>query len=142
MHPVHYELATMDEDDLRDVLKQMAADPDTVSKLQPVLDAKHQINTLNKQLKADKKKMDEVAAEERRIRDNMASIKGTAGEQALSKRYAEEMNQQEDKLAALQKDRDSLTEQHDAVRKQMEETANTLQMDTKLPQPVQKAALQ
>ncbi len=142
MHPVHYELATMDEDDLRDVLKQIAADPDTVARLQPVLDAKHQINALNKQLKADKKKMDDVASEERRIRDNMASLKGTAGEQALSRRYADEMNQQEDKLAALQKDRDALTEQHDAIRRQMEETAATLQMDAKLPPPVQKASLQ
>ncbi len=141
-HPVHYELATMDEDELRDVLKQVAADADTVAKLQPILDAKHQINALSKQLKANKKKMDDVAAEERRIRDNMASLKGGAGEQALSKRYADEMNQQEDKLAALQQDRDTLTAQHDAIRKQMEDAVSSLKMDSTLPAQVQKASLQ
>jgi hypothetical protein len=141
-HPVHYDLATMDDNDLRDVIKAMAADPDTVAKLQPVLDAKLRTAALNKQLKANKKQMDEVAVEERRIRDNMASLKGTAGEQELSKRYAQEMNQQEDKLAALQKDRDALTAQHDATAKQIDDMVSSLQLDSKLPAPVQKASLE
>jgi hypothetical protein len=138
-HPDHFELATMDTDDLRDVIHAMSADPDTVAKLQPVLDAKLRTADLNKQLKANKKQMDEVALEERRIRDNMASLKGTAGEQDLSKRYAQEMNQQEDKLAALQKDRDALTAQHDATAKQIDDMVGSLQLDSKLPAPVEKA---
>jgi hypothetical protein len=141
-HPVHYELATMDADDLRDVIKAMVADADTVSKLQPVLDAKVHAAGLTKLLKANKKKMDDVAAEERRIRENMASLKGTAGEQELSKRYAQEMNEQEDKLAGLQKDRDGLTAQHEAAVQQIDAMVGALQFDSKLPAPVQKASLE
>jgi hypothetical protein len=141
-HPDHFELATMDADDLRDVIHAMSADADTVAKLQPVLDAKLRTAALNKQLKANKKQMDEVAVEERRIRDNMASLKNTAGEQDLSKRYAQEMNLQEDKLALLQKDRDALTAQHDAAAKQIDDMVSSLQLDSKLPAPVQKASLQ
>jgi hypothetical protein len=141
-HPTHYELATMENEELRDVIKAIASDPDTVAKLQPVLDAKVYSTGLTKQLKANKKKMDDVTAEERRIRENMASLKGTAGEQELSKRYAAEMNEQEDKLAALQKDRDDLTAQHDAAVKQIGEMVGSLQFDSKLPTTVQKASLE
>jgi hypothetical protein len=113
-----------------------------VSKLQPVLDAKVHAAGLTKLLKANKKKMDDVAAEERRIRENMASLKGTAGEQDLSKRYAQEMNEQEDKLSGLQKDRDELIAQHEAAVQQIDAMVGALQFDSKLPAPVQKASLE
>jgi hypothetical protein len=140
-HPVHYDLATMDEEDLRDLLKKVAADTVTVAKLKPILDARHRIVALDKQMKSDKRGMDEVAVEEKRIRENLVSLKGSASEQALSKRYADEMMQQEDKLGALQKDRGTLKAEHDAAQRSIEETVSVLQFDVRLPAPVEKGSL-
>jgi hypothetical protein len=141
-HPVNYELARMDTEDLRDVIKEMAGDPETVAKLQPILDAKRRIAAVDRQLKADKRSMDDVAVEERRIRENMVSLKGSAGEQALAKRYADEMNAEEDKLAALQKDRDALKAQHDEAEKQIDQIVSGLQIESRISRAVQKASLQ
>jgi len=65
--------------------------------------------------------MDSVKIEEKRIRENMAALTGASGEGSLAKRYAEEMNEQEDKMADLRKEKDALIEQQGAVQKDVSE---------------------
>ena len=45
-----------------------------------------------------------IGADQARVRENMKSLKGTSEEQVLVKRYATQLNQQEDRIAALRKE--------------------------------------
>jgi len=131
-HPQHYEIATMHEDELQGIIEEAKGDPGALAKLQPLLDAKHQLHEVDKQLRAAQSAMDAVKFEEKRIRENMASLNGNSGEQSLSKRYADEMNQQEDKMESLHKQKDALLQQQDAIQRQLADKVATLQGSTTL----------
>jgi hypothetical protein len=140
-HPVKYDLTTMHEDELRDLVKEVKGSAEAVATLQPLLDAMHQRSQLNERLKANLKATGDVATEERRIRENMAALKGSE-DHGLAKRYSDEMQEQEDKLAALHTERATLEQQHDASQKTVAEMARALRMDVELPQRDQLASLQ
>jgi hypothetical protein len=118
-HPVHYEIARMSEAELQGILREANGNAEIAAKLQPLIDARHRLADLDAKLKANQRAMDSVKFEEKRIRENMAALTGASGEGSLSKRYAEEMNEQEDKMADLRKEKDALVAQQDAVQKEM-----------------------
>ena len=128
-HPTHYDLAKIKADDLAEIITESNNNEKVVAMLKPLLDEKRQMAEVDKKLEADQRAMDEVKLEEKRIRDNIQPLKGSPEEQALSKRYAEQMNVQEDKMAALQKDRDALREQRGANEKQVADQVGTLNMN-------------
>jgi hypothetical protein len=140
-HPVHYDLTSLHEDELRDILKEVKGSAEAVATLQPLLDAMHQRSQLGDRLKANLKATGDVAIEERRIRENMAALKGSE-DHGLAKRYSDEMQEQEDKLAALHAERATLEQQHDASQKTVADMARALTMDVELAQRDQLASLQ
>jgi len=128
-HPTHYDLAKIKADDLAGIIRESNNNEKVVATLQPLLDEKRRLAEVDKKLEADQRAMDEVKLEEKRIRDNIEPLKGSPEEQALSTRYAEQMNVQEDKMAALQKDREALREQRGANEKQVAAQVGTLTMN-------------
>jgi len=120
-HPMKFDIASMTEEELQSVLRDANGNAAITSQLQPLLDAKHRLAELNTKLKANQRAMDSVKIEEKRIRENMAALTGASGEGSLAKRYAEEMNEQEDKMADLRKEKDALIEQQGAVQKDASE---------------------
>jgi len=128
-HPTHYDLAKIKADDLAGIIRESNNNEKVVATLQPLLDEKRRLAEVDKKLEADQRAMDEVKLEEKRIRDNIEPLKGSPEEQALSTRYAEQMNVQEDKMAALQKDREALREQRGANEKQVADEVGTLTMN-------------
>jgi hypothetical protein len=106
-HPNRYQLASMKIDELQLILKQAKDDPDLVAALEPILAARQKIADLDKDLKETQRQMAEIAAEESRIRQNISTLKGTAEEKPLAKRYTADILTQENKLAAVTGQRES-----------------------------------
>jgi hypothetical protein len=71
----------------------------------------------------------------------MAALKGSE-DHGLAKRYSDEMQEQEDKLAALHTERATLEQQHDASQKTVADMARALKMDVAWTQRDQLASLQ
>jgi hypothetical protein len=132
-HPTTYDIATMREDELQAILKQIDS-PDGVARVKPFLDAKQKLAELDKKLKAEKRAMDEATAEERRIREYIDSLKGSAEERALARRYADEINQEEDRIAALRAEKAALETQRDTVQTDLAKLA-VVPVDMTLPRP-------
>jgi hypothetical protein len=131
-HPDHYDLHRVKADELEKILKESKSNAEVAANLQPLIDAKKKIVSLDKKLETTQKAMDEVKAEEKRIRENIEPLKGSGEGQALSKRYSDEMNAQEDKMAALVKQRDVLREERGAVEKDLSSRIDAMTMNTTL----------
>jgi hypothetical protein len=131
-HPDHYDLAKVKVDELEAIVKESKGNADVVAALQPLIDAKRKLAEFDKKMKEEDKTMNEIAAEEGRIRQNIAVLKGTAEEQALAKRYTDEMNAQEDKLAAVRGERDAVKQQRGVVEKGLEEGIGRMKTDVVL----------
>jgi len=136
-NPRHYELAKMNVADWQDVIKSSRNDPGTVAKLQPIIDAKRKLALLDTQMKANQASINDVSVEENRLRQNIASLDGNNAERSLSKRYGKEMSAQEDKLAALRSQKDSLDQQKVATEKDLTDRVQSLQLNIDIPQPAE-----
>jgi len=131
-HPTHYDLRTTGADEL-DTLVAEVKNADVTAKIQPIIDDKRKLTDLQKKIRAEDTVLSEIAAEQGRIRQNVAALKGSPEQQSLAKRYTDEMNAQEDKLAAVHREKDSFLQQRDAVQSDLEATIASIQLDVELP---------
>ena len=67
-----------------------------------VLDQKNRVSEIEGQLSTRQHEVDAINKDESRLRENMKALKGTAEEKALLQRYTHQLDQQEDRLSALQ----------------------------------------
>jgi hypothetical protein len=128
-----YELGTMAESNLDYLLRTEGGDATQLrAKLAPIFDAKRQLAGIDAQINAKQAAIDEVSNDQKRLRDNLTALKGSAEERALVRRYTDELNQQEDKLAALRKDQESLRQQRTAAEADLSTRIQSLEFDEKI----------
>ncbi len=70
--------------------------------------------------------------DQQRLRENMKALKGSPEEKALLQRYTQQLNEQENRLAALHKESEALQAKHDAEQAKLDRMIEDLSMDVKL----------
>ena len=73
--------------------------------------------------------MDRLAEDQKRLHDNLSGLKDSPEERALARRYAGEMNTDEDQLDALKKERVDLDGQQKAAQQGLDEAVRKLDLD-------------
>jgi len=132
-HPYKTPLDKMSAADLAEVIQGCHDNPDVVAKLQPILNAKKKVAELEAQMKEQQRGIDEANQEEARLRQNIATLKGTTEEKPLTKRYTDSMLAQEDKLSALQGKRDAARQEKESTQKALAEQIQGLKTDIPIP---------
>ncbi|WP_419803779.1 hypothetical protein [Terriglobus sp.] len=127
-----YQLANIDSDQILLILRQDGDPPAVMAALQPVLAAKRHLSDLDGQAAQHEFRIAEITTDQNRLRSNLQALKGTAEERALAKRYTDELNKQEDQLAQLRTELDSLREQQQAARDALAAQLESLQVDVSL----------
>jgi hypothetical protein len=83
--------------------------------LEPILARKAALAAIAADLSARAGELKRISDDQERVRENMKALKGTSEEQQLVKRYAAQLNQQEDRVEAVKREVDDLQrKQHDA----------------------------
>jgi hypothetical protein len=72
--------------------------------LQPVLDKKAEIAALDRQIRDLDNERARILEDQQRLRENMKALRGSTEEKQLLQRYTRQLNEQEDRLAALQQE--------------------------------------
>jgi hypothetical protein len=122
---IRYELSDLQEDQVKSLTLLVAENRVTAAlkdALQGVLKRKNEISQLETQSAERKNQMDAIEKDQARLRENMKALKGSAEERALTQRYARQLDSQEDKMAALRKEKDDL----DARQEQAQQELDTL----------------
>jgi hypothetical protein len=96
-----YALNVIDDNLIGFILKTNGIQPEIESSLRKLLAKKDEIAAVQRQLQERRNEMDRINVEQSRIRENMKSLKGSPEEKALVQRYVTGLNQQEDRLSAL-----------------------------------------
>jgi len=96
-----YSLNTIDDNTIGFILKTNGIQPEIEAALRKLLAKKGEIAAIQRQLQEHHNESDRINKEQGRIRENMKSLKGSPEEKALVQRYVTGLNQQEDRLAAL-----------------------------------------
>lgn len=101
--------------------------------LQPVFDKRAELAAAETHTSAVDAQIDELGADQERIRNNMQALKGSAAEKALIKRYTGELNAQEDRLAGLRKELAAAQQQQDARRDELARLVQQLTFTLDMP---------
>ncbi len=124
-----FRLVDTSDQQLTLILRNANAGPGFMQQIQPIFDAKHNLASLDTQIKAREGDISQINEDQKRIRENLSTLKGSAEERSLAKRYTDELNQQEDKLAALRNDLDSLHQQRESALQDLNNKIESLNIE-------------
>jgi hypothetical protein len=94
--------------------------------LQPLTDKRSELAAAEARMTAINTQMAEIDRDQARVRENMKALRGSEEEKALTQRYTRQLNDQEDRLAALRDDLKKATADRDARRRELSELASRL----------------
>lgn len=129
---VTYQLTNLDNDQLALFIRQRAIDKTVEEALRKLLAQKAVIADFSEQAEARGTEIQEIFDDQQRLRENMKSLKGTAEEKALTQRYTQQLNDQENKLETLRKEKAQLEAKKDAAQAELDRMIEALSMDVSL----------
>ena len=94
-----------------------------------VLDQKSVISALDVQIKSRQQEEQSIAGDQGRIRENMKALKGSPEEKALLQRYTHQLDEQEDRLAALRSQTADLTVKRQQAADQLDKILAEISLD-------------
>jgi hypothetical protein len=128
-----YALADLSNNQLFVSIKGDAASEALTKHLAPVSQAKAHLNDIDRQIGERQQKTTTLVEDQKRLHDNLLGLKDSAEERALAKRYAGELNADEDQLLALRTQLNDLGQQHIAAQQALNEAIRNLDLDADLP---------
>jgi hypothetical protein len=79
-----------------------------------------------------KAKVAAISEDQKRLRENMKALKGSAEEKVLVERYVHELNEQEDHVQSLQREITETQQKRDAAQSALDQMIEALQMEVTL----------
>ncbi len=124
----YFRLVDATEEQLTVFLHNANASPSLMQQLEPIFAAKRAVATLDGQIDGKQTAIGQLVEDQKRLRDNLAALKGTSEERSLAKRYTAELNAQEDSLSTLRRDLATLQAQRSAAQSDLDSKINSLQL--------------
>ena len=127
-----YRLTDSSEAQLALLLRNASASPALLQQMEPVFAAKRAVASLDTEINTKQEQINQIVEDQKRLRDNLAALKGGNEEKALARRYTGELNQQEDTLAALRRDLTTLQQQRETAQQDLNNKIESLTIEEKL----------
>jgi hypothetical protein len=130
-HPESSEFAltNLDEKQMALITQQRQITPAMQEAFRRVLDQKNKVDSLGTQIKSRQHEIETITKDQARVRENMKALKGSAEEKALLQRYAHQLDTQEDRLNALNKEISDLQEKQTQARNQLDQIVQQITLD-------------
>lgn len=103
-----YELTSLTRNDLSLFISQRYIDDATRAKLEKLIDLRTAVTQINLKLKALDEEVENISADQKRLRENIEALSKTAEAKALITRYIDKVNQQESRLEEIEKERQAM----------------------------------
>jgi hypothetical protein len=129
-----FELADLEDEQVQHLTLLVADNritPALKEAMQRILQKKAEIARIEADATARKVQMDAIDKDQGRLRENMKALKGSADERALIQRYTRELDSQEDKLAALRKEKEDLDAKAVQTQRELVTMADQIVLDEK-----------
>jgi hypothetical protein len=133
-HPLftHYELTNLNDDQISFFLSQKMINSEVEEALRRVLTQKNGLAGLDTEINSRKGQITSISEDQKRVRENMKALKGSAEEKALVERYAHQLNQQEDQMESLRGQISELQHKRELSQKTLDEMLQGLSLEAKI----------
>ncbi|HVF66987.1 MAG TPA: carboxypeptidase regulatory-like domain-containing protein [Pyrinomonadaceae bacterium] len=127
-----YALSNVTPDLIQLFVTRRYIDEATRRALENILDIKARLARANARAEAVEKEMAEIAADQKRLRENIEALNSTAEARQLITRYVQKADQQETRLEQLTKDKQTLLDERASLQTQLDSALRTLALDRDL----------
>jgi hypothetical protein len=127
-----YVLTNIADNDIKYFLQQKMINPEVEKALRQVVKQKDELAALDAAINARRAEVNSIGEDQKRLRENMKALKGSAEEKALIERYVRELNGQEDQVQSLTKEIAETQQKRDLAQSALNEMIEKLQMEVTL----------
>jgi len=124
-----YALSNVTPDQIQLFVTRRYIDEPTRAALQSILDLKARLAAANSRVAAADKEAAEIAADQKRLRDNIESLTKTEEARQLIARYVSKADQQETRLEQLSKEKQAATEEAARLQAQLDAAMRALALE-------------
>ena len=127
-----YELNLVTNDDIELLLRQNSINADIEKALRTITAQKKIVADLDGTVKEQQKAIDQIFADQGRLRENMKALKGSIEEKTLLQRYTKQLDEEETQLDALRKKKQDTEAEQKLANAVLQKMILELQMDVSL----------
>ena len=127
-----YQLTNVTPEQIALFVREGSINPKIESALKPIIKQKDEVAEYAEQVTKLNTKLTGIFDDQKRLRENLQALKGSAEERTLAQRYTGELNRQEDELSALRKQRDEAQVKHESAQAQLNDMLEKLELEVKL----------
>ena len=122
-------ISTLTDSQLAAFVMEGAITASEEAELRKVTAKKAEIAAVDQEIKTRQQEMESIEKGQARLRENMKALKGSPEEKALLLRYTRELDGQEDRLAALQKETGEQKTKREGLQAQFEAMVQAISID-------------
>jgi hypothetical protein len=128
----NYQIGGIDEDQLKLFISQKSINPEVEAAFRKIIEQKAKVAALEDESTKRDDESKAIYDDQQRIRENLKALKGSPEERALTQRYTKQLDDQENRLQALQRESDDLTKQHDEAQAELDRMIGSLTLDASI----------
>ena len=127
-----YELDDLDDDTVALIVKDSKPNPALEAAFRKVLAKKAEVAKAKKDIEVLHNESDRIDKGQTRLRENINVLKSSAEEKALVQRYVKELNEQEDRVNALDKQIEQMEAKLDKLEKELNDLIESITLEEAL----------
>ncbi|MGB9067445.1 MAG: carboxypeptidase regulatory-like domain-containing protein [Candidatus Acidiferrales bacterium] len=128
----NYQIGGIDEDQLKLFISRNSINPDVEAAFRKIIEQKARVATLEDESTKRDDESKAIYDDQQRIRENLKALKGSPEERALTQRYTKQLDEQENRLQALQRESADLEQQHDEAQATLDKMIDSLTLDASI----------
>jgi hypothetical protein len=127
-----YSLSSITDDQIWSFLLQKSINPEIEKALRAIVAQKNVVTNFDGTIKTEQKTIDQIFADQARLRENMKALKGSVEEKTLLQRYTRQLDDEETQLDALRKKKQDTEAEQQLANAALQKMIQELQMDVTL----------
>jgi hypothetical protein len=127
-----YQITNLTNDQIEIFLQQRSISPEIEQAFRKIIDQKGKVSALDAEITNRDDETQKIYDDQQRLRENLKALKGSAEERALTQRYTQQLNDQETRLEAIQRELTDLQAKRDAAQEEVDKTIENLSLEATL----------
>jgi hypothetical protein len=126
---VSYAITNIDDNQIAVFQRQKSINPELESAFRKIVEQKNKIAEVAAQIQSLDDEKSGIYDDQQRLRENLKALKGSQEERALTQRYTQQLNDQENRLAEIDKQSKDLQSKRDALQSDLDKMIQDLTFD-------------
>jgi hypothetical protein len=127
-----YQLTNLTDGQIEIFLQQKSINPEIERAFRKIIEQKDKVSALDAEITNRNDETQKIYDDQQRLRENLKALKGSAEERALTQRYTQQLNDQETRLEAIQRELTGLQVKRDSAQQELDKMIENLSLEATL----------